>query len=61
MNSVCFIAYLGKIYLFIFLSFFGIIVNCFISDVDVLVIMVTNETQAESVLYGDLGAVSGIS
>ncbi|THG16486.1 hypothetical protein TEA_001667 [Camellia sinensis var. sinensis] len=27
-------------------------------DVDVLVIMVTNEAQAESVLYGDLGAVS---
>lgn len=30
-----------------------------ISDVDVLVIMVTNEAQAESVLYGDLGAVPG--
>lgn len=28
-------------------------------DADVLVIMVTNETQAESVLYGDSGAVSG--
>ncbi|KAA8542841.1 hypothetical protein F0562_023993 [Nyssa sinensis] len=27
-------------------------------DVDVLVVMVTNEAQAESVLYGDLGAVS---
>ncbi|XP_059643268.1 uncharacterized protein LOC132285119 [Cornus florida] len=27
-------------------------------DVDVLVIMVTNESQAESILYGDLGAVS---
>ncbi|XP_052181306.1 uncharacterized protein LOC127794335 [Diospyros lotus] len=27
-------------------------------DVDVLVIMVTNEAQAESVLFGDLGAVS---
>lgn len=30
-----------------------------ISDVGVLVIMVTNEAQAESVLYGDLGAVPG--
>lgn len=30
-----------------------------VSDVGVLVIMVTNEAQAESVLYGDLGAVSG--
>ncbi|XVF53778.1 hypothetical protein PTKIN_Ptkin05aG0126200 [Pterospermum kingtungense] len=29
-------------------------------DVDVLVIMVTNEAQAESVLYGDLGAVSAL-
>lgn len=28
-------------------------------DVDVLVIMVTNEAQAESVLYGDLGAIPG--
>ncbi|KAL5701382.1 hypothetical protein ACHQM5_026727 [Ranunculus cassubicifolius] len=28
------------------------------SDVDVLVIMVTNENQAESVLYGNLGALS---
>lgn len=33
----------------------------FSPDVDVLVVMVTNEAQAESVLYGDLGAVSGIS
>lgn len=30
-----------------------------LSDVDVLVIMVTNEAQAESVLYGESGAVSG--
>ncbi|KAH9801736.1 Ketose-bisphosphate aldolase class-II family protein [Citrus sinensis] len=30
-------------------------------DVGVLVIMVTNEAQAESVLYGDLGAVSALS
>lgn len=30
-----------------------------IPDVDVLIIMVTNEAQAESVIYGDLGAVSG--
>ncbi|KAK6261467.1 hypothetical protein QUC31_007283 [Theobroma cacao] len=29
-------------------------------DVDVLVVMVTNEAQAESVLYGDLGAVSAL-
>ncbi|KAL5815452.1 hypothetical protein ACOSQ4_026093 [Xanthoceras sorbifolium] len=29
-------------------------------DVDVLVIMVTNEAQAETVLYGDLGAVSAL-
>ncbi|KAG5536078.1 hypothetical protein RHGRI_023758 [Rhododendron griersonianum] len=29
-------------------------------DVDVLVIMVTNEAQAENVLYGDLGAVSAL-
>ncbi|XP_010459440.1 PREDICTED: uncharacterized protein LOC104740519 [Camelina sativa] len=29
-------------------------------DVDVLVIMVTNEVQAEDVLYGHLGAVKGI-
>lgn len=29
-------------------------------DVDVLVVMVTNETQAESVLYGDLGAVAAL-
>ena len=28
-------------------------------DVDVLVIMVTNEAQAESVLYGEGGAVAG--
>ncbi|OVA01688.1 Ketose-bisphosphate aldolase [Macleaya cordata] len=28
-------------------------------DVDVLIVMVTNEAQAESVLYGDLGSVSG--
>ena len=28
-------------------------------DVDVLVIMVTNEAQAENALYGDSGAVSG--
>lgn len=28
-------------------------------DVDVLVIMVTNEAQAENVLFGDFGAVSG--
>lgn len=28
-------------------------------DVDVLVIMVTNEAQAENVLYGEFGAVSG--
>lgn len=28
-------------------------------DADVLVIMVTNESQAESVLYGESGAVSG--
>lgn len=31
------------------------------TDVDVLVIMVTNEVQAEDVLYGHLGAVEGIS
>lgn len=31
-----------------------------ISDVNVLVIMVTNEVQAETVLYGDLGAVAGL-
>lgn len=30
------------------------------TDVDVLVIMVTNEVQAEDVLYGHLGAVEGI-
>ncbi|XP_043699909.1 uncharacterized protein LOC122650571 [Telopea speciosissima] len=29
-------------------------------DVDVLIVMVTNETQAESVLYGDHGAVSAL-
>ncbi|KAK8525941.1 hypothetical protein V6N13_017024 [Hibiscus sabdariffa] len=29
-------------------------------DVDVLVVMVTNEAQAESVLFGDLGAVSAL-
>ncbi|KAM7479632.1 hypothetical protein LguiA_027845 [Lonicera macranthoides] len=29
-------------------------------DVEVLVVMVTNEAQAESVLYGDLGAVSAL-
>lgn len=39
--------------------------NLFVSDafsrldVDVLVIMVTNEAQAESALYGDFGAISG--
>lgn len=33
---------------------------CFmLSDADILVVMVTNEAQAESILYGDLGAVSG--
>ena len=32
-----------------------------LADVDVLVIMVTNEAQAESVLYGDSGAVPGTS
>lgn len=31
------------------------------SDVDVMVVMVTNEYQAESVLYGDNGAVAGMS
>lgn len=31
------------------------------SDVDVLIIMVANEAQAESVLYGDAGSVSGIN
>ncbi|KAF6150211.1 hypothetical protein GIB67_000085 [Kingdonia uniflora] len=30
-------------------------------NVDVLILMVTNENQAESVLYGDLGAVSALS
>ena len=30
-------------------------------DVDVLIVMVTNEVQAESVLYGVDGAVSGTS
>jgi 3-hydroxyisobutyrate dehydrogenase-like beta-hydroxyacid dehydrogenase len=30
------------------------------TDVDVLVIMVTNEVQAEDVLYGHLGAVEAI-
>ncbi|XP_021614758.1 uncharacterized protein LOC110616633 isoform X3 [Manihot esculenta] len=30
-------------------------------DVDVLVVMVTNETQAESVLFGDHGAISALS
>jgi len=30
-----------------------------ITDVDVLIIMVTNESQAENVLYGENGAVSG--
>ncbi|KAB5524568.1 hypothetical protein DKX38_022317 [Salix brachista] len=30
-------------------------------DVDVLVVMVTNETQAESFLYGDLGAVADMN
>lgn len=30
-------------------------------DAEILVIMVTNEVQAESVLYGDLGAVSALS
>ncbi|KAB5524328.1 hypothetical protein DKX38_022077 [Salix brachista] len=34
--------------------------NISCSDVDVLVVMVTNETQAESVLYGDLGAIAGL-
>ncbi|KAJ4961675.1 hypothetical protein NE237_021585 [Protea cynaroides] len=29
-------------------------------DVDVLIVMVTNEAQAEGVLYGDLGAVSAL-
>ncbi|KAF8398972.1 hypothetical protein HHK36_014837 [Tetracentron sinense] len=29
-------------------------------DVDVLIVMVTNEVQAESVLYGDLGSVSAL-
>ncbi|KAJ6677129.1 ALDOLASE-RELATED [Salix viminalis] len=29
-------------------------------DVDILVVMVTNETQAESVLYGDLGAIAAL-
>lgn len=32
-----------------------------LSDVDVLVIMVTNEYQAESVLFGDHGVVPGMS
>lgn len=32
-----------------------------LSDVDVLIVMVTNEVQAESVLYGVDGAVSGMS
>ncbi|KAK3228316.1 hypothetical protein Dsin_008178 [Dipteronia sinensis] len=39
----------------------GLIANCpaeVSKDVDVLVIMVTNEGQAETVLYGDFGAVS---
>lgn len=31
------------------------------SDVDVLVLMVANEAQAESVLYGEAGSVSGIT
>jgi len=30
-----------------------------VTDVDVLIIMVTNESQAENVLYGENGAVSG--
>lgn len=30
-------------------------------DIDVLVVMVTNEAQVESALYGESGAVSGIS
>lgn len=34
--------------------------ECLSSGVDVLVIMVTNEAQAESVLFGDLGAVQGM-
>lgn len=29
-------------------------------DVDVLIVMVTNEAQAESILYGEFGAVSGM-
>lgn len=28
-------------------------------DAEILVIMVTNEAQADSVLYGELGAVTG--
>lgn len=32
-----------------------------VTDVDVLVLMVANESQAESVLFGDCGAVSGTS
>ncbi|MFQ6629132.1 hypothetical protein Gotur_006469 [Gossypium turneri] len=31
-----------------------------LAGVDVLVVMVTNEAQAESVLFGDLGAVSAL-
>ncbi|KAI3848331.1 hypothetical protein MKW98_005711 [Papaver atlanticum] len=31
------------------------------NDVDVLIVMVTNEAQAESVLYGNFGAVSALS
>lgn len=30
-----------------------------LTDVEVLIIMVTNESQAENVLYGENGAVSG--
>ena len=30
-----------------------------VSDVEILIIMVANEVQAESVLYGNAGAVPG--
>ena len=33
--------------------------NFYLPDVDVLVIMVTNEAQAENALFGDSGAISG--
>jgi len=53
LKSDCIFCFL---FIFVTLNWYN---ACTCSDVDVLMIMVTNEAQAESVLFGDLGAVPG--